>query len=124
MHHFRLTTLLGALAILVIGMPAHALAQSSQSASIVGKVTDESGGALPGVTVTIKSPQLQVPQMAAVTGPDGDYRVLDLPVGTYSVQFELQGFQTAIHTDIRLTVGIAGRVDGLMKIGAITETVQ
>src|SRR5262245_45561490 len=125
MHYFRLTTLLGALAILVTGMaPARALAQSSQSASIVGKVTDESGGALPGVTVIIKSPQLQVPQMSTVSGGDGDYRILDLPVGTYSVQFELQGFTTAIYTDIRLTVGIAGRVDGVMKIGAITETVQ
>jgi hypothetical protein len=125
MQHFRLTTVLGALAILVTVMaPARVLAQSAQSASIVGKVTDESGGALPGVTVIVKSPQLQVPQMATVTGTDGDYRVLDLPVGTYSVQFELQGFQTAIYTDIRLTVGIAGRVDGQMKIGAITETVE
>jgi hypothetical protein len=125
MQHFRLTTVLGAVALLITGMaPARVLAQSAQSASIVGKVTDESGGALPGVTVIVKSPQLQVPQMTTVTGPDGDYRVLDLPVGAYSVQFELQGFQTAIYTDIRLTVGIAGRVDGLMKIGAITETVQ
>ncbi|HXI32152.1 MAG TPA: carboxypeptidase-like regulatory domain-containing protein, partial [Vicinamibacterales bacterium] len=91
---------------------------------MIGKVVDESGGAMPGVTVTVKSPQLQVPQMTTVTGVDGDYRFPDLPPGTYSVQFELQGFQTAVYTDIRLTVGLAGRVDGAMKIGALNETIQ
>jgi hypothetical protein len=101
-----------------------AWAQSAQSASMVGKVTAESGGAMPGVTVTVKSPQLQVPQLTTVTGTDGDYRVLDLPPGTYSVQFELQGFQTAVYTDIRLTVGLAGRVDGVLMVGAISETIS
>jgi hypothetical protein len=74
--------------------------------------------------VTVKSPQLQVGQMTAVTGADGDYRILDLPPGTYTVQFELQGFQTAVYTDIRLTVGLAGRVDGVLKVGQLSETVQ
>jgi hypothetical protein len=125
MHHVRSTILVGAFAILVTGIaPDRVWAQSAQSASMVGKVTDESGGALPGVTVTLKSPQLQVPQLSTITGSDGDYRILDLPVGTYSVQFELQGFQIGLYTDIRLTVGLAGRVDGVLKIGAISETVQ
>jgi len=114
-----------AIALLVAGLlPGTLSAQSSQSASMIGKVVDESGGAMPGVTVTLKSPQLQVPQLTAVTGVDGDYRFPDLPPGTYSVQFELQGFQTAVYTDIRLTVGLAGRVDGAMKIGALNETIQ
>ena len=125
MGPIRSTILLAALALLVTGLtPGTSWAQSSQSASMVGKVTDESGGAMPGVTVTVKSPQLQVPLLTAVTGADGDYRVLDLPPGTYSVQFELQGFQISVYTDIRLTVGLAGRVDGVLKIGALTETIQ
>jgi hypothetical protein len=105
-------------------LPGTLSAQSSQSASMIGKVVDESGGAMPGVTVTLKSPQLQVPQLTAVTGVDGGYRFPDLPPGTYSVQFELQGFQTAVYTDIRLTVGLAGRVDGAMKIGALNESIE
>src|SRR5262249_15980963 len=96
-----------AIALLMVGfLPAPVDAQSSQSASMIGKVVDESGGAMPGVTVIIKSPQLQVPQMTTVTGTDGEYRFPDLPPGTYAVQFELQGFQTAVYTDIRLTVGL------------------
>src|SRR5262249_54489077 len=114
-----------AIALLVAGLlPGTLSAQSSQSATMIGKVVDESGGAMPGVTVTIKSPQLQVTQMTVVTGVDGDYRFPDLPPGTYAVQFELQGFQTAVYTDVRLTVGLTGRVDGTMKIGTLSETIQ
>ena len=43
--------------------PARVRGQSAQSASLVGRVTDESGGAMPGVTVTARSPALQVPQL-------------------------------------------------------------
>jgi Carboxypeptidase regulatory-like domain len=125
MRRMALTIQVAAIALLVTGIaPRTVWAQSSQSATIVGKVTDESGGAMPGVTVTVKSPQLQVPQINAVTGVDGDYRILDLPPGTYTVQFELQGFQTSVHTDVRLTVGLAGRVDSVLKIGALSETIQ
>jgi len=114
-----------ALAVLLIGLaPAVAWGQSSQSATLVGKVTDESGGAMPGVTVTLKSPALQVQQVTAVTGPDGDYRILELPAGTYTATFELSGFQTNVRTDVHLTVGFTGRIDAVMKIGALSETVQ
>jgi hypothetical protein len=117
--------LAAAMALLLIAVaPGTVLGQSSQSASLVGKVTDESGGAMPGVTVTVKSPQLQVPQLNTVTGVDGDYRVLELPPGTYSIAFELSGFQTQLRTDVHLTVGLAGKVDVTMKIGALEETIQ
>jgi len=110
---------------LAIGLAPHAVrAQSAQSASLVGKVTDESGGAMPGVTVTVKSTALQVAQLTAVTGVDGDYRILELPPGVYTVTFELSGFQTSARTDVRLTTGLAGRVDVVMKIGTLAETVQ
>src|SRR5258706_11086838 len=90
--------------------PTSARGQSAQSASLVGRVTDESGGAMPGVTVTAKSPALQVPQLTAVTGVDGDYRLLELPPGVYPVAFELSGFQSTVRTDVHLTTGSAGRV--------------
>lgn len=122
----RPTVLVAALAVALAAagvLPGTASAQSAQSASMVGKVFDESRGAMPGVTVTVKSPQLQVPQLTAVTTAEGDYRILDLPPGTYSVAFELSGFQTVTFTDVRLTVGLAGRIDATMKVGTLSESV-
>jgi Carboxypeptidase regulatory-like domain len=116
---------LAALAVIILGLvPAMARAQSAQSSSLVGKVTDESGAAMPGVTVTASSPQLQVGQKTAVTGVEGDYRILELTPGTYKVTFELAGFQTNVREDLHLTVGLAGRVDVTMKIGGLEETIQ
>src|SRR5688572_3363536 len=95
--------LLGQLPFLV----ANAAGQQSASASIYGLVTDASGGVLPGVTVTVTSPALQVPSMSAVTTAEGEYRVTPLPIGTYRVEYMLQGFQTVRREDIRLTAGFA-----------------
>src|SRR4029079_19458962 len=80
-------------------------AQSSSSATINGTVKDNTGGALPGVTVTVSSPSLQVPQLTSVSGPDGAYRFADLPAGVYRVRFELEGFKPFIRDELRLTVG-------------------
>jgi hypothetical protein len=125
MTRLRPATIVAGLGVLVIALaPSLAAAQSAQSASLVGRVTDQSGAAIPGVTVTLKSPALQVSQVSAVTGAEGDYRVLELPPGVYTVTFELTGFQTSVRTDVHLTTGSAGRIDATMKIGALSETVQ
>ena len=63
----------------------------AQDAGITGQVLDESGAALPGVTVTAKSPALQVPEVTAVTDGRGEYRLTPLPIGTYDVSYELPG---------------------------------
>ena len=76
-------------------LPTLAAAQAAQAtATIFGQVTDESGATLPGVTVTLRSPALQVPSMSAVTDDRGEYRLTPLPIGIYSVEYELSGFQT------------------------------
>jgi len=125
MTRVRPSTIIAGLGVVIIGLAASlAAGQSAQSASLVGRVADESGAAMPGVTVTLKSPALQVSQLSAVTGAEGDYRVLELPPGVYTVTFELTGFQTSVRTDVHLTTGSAGRVDAMMKIGALSETVQ
>src|SRR5262245_20663171 len=77
-----------------LGHAGAAVAQSLSSASIEGTIADESGGALPGVNVTISSPALLVGKREAVTDATGHYRFVDLPVGTYAVQCELSGFRT------------------------------
>ena len=107
--------------LLVCASPVSAQAQTT--GSIVGRVTDESGGSLPGVTVTATSPALQVPQVSTVSDPQGDYRLTPLPIGTYDVVYSLQGFQTLKRSGVRLTAGFVARVDEVMHIGAIEESV-
>ena len=101
---------------------APAAAQGTE-ASIIGRVTDQSGAVLPGVTVTATSPALQVGQMTAVTNEVGEYRVSPLPVGVYAVAFELSGFQSARRPEIRLTVGFNATINVQLGVGAVAETV-
>ena len=63
--------------------------------SIFGKVTDESGSVLPGVTVTVSGPSLQRP-LVAVTTETGAYQFPSVPIGTYNVTFELASFKKAV----------------------------
>jgi len=100
-----------------------AWAQTGSATTIQGQVTDENGGALPGVVVTLKGPSLQIPQMTTVTDERGEYRLTPLPIGTYTLQFELSGFQTVRLDGIRMTSGFVAKVNQPMKIGAMAETI-
>ena len=93
------------------------------AASIIGQVTDQSGSVLPGVTVTVTSPALQVPEVTAVTNELGEYRVAPLPIGVYEIAYVLPGFQTIRRQEIRLSVGFIARVDVALGIAAVGETV-
>src|SRR5215510_7447398 len=64
-----------------------------QQAHLTGRVTDGSGGALPGVTITIASPNLATP-FTAITDNSGLYTSPALPPDTYSIAFELSSFET------------------------------
>lgn len=92
-------------------------------AGIVGQVTDQSGAVLPGVTVTAKSPSLQVPSVTDVTKANGEYRLTPLPIGTYQIDYELQGFQSVRREGLRLTVEFVAKVDIVMNVGSLAETV-
>ena len=76
---------------LVATIAAPAWAQQ-QTGSISGRAEDESGGALPGVTVSITSENLIGGPRTAVTDEQGVYRFTLLPGGKYSVSFTLAGF--------------------------------
>ncbi len=98
-------------------------AAGQQEAAIIGQVTDESGAVLPGVTVTASSPSLQLQAVTVVTGPQGEYRVSPLPIGTYEVTYSLSGFQGIRRPGLRLTVGFVAKVDVALKLGSLEETV-
>jgi hypothetical protein len=114
--------LLGAVLALLSASPA--LAQGSAASGVIsGTIKDESGGALPGVTATLTSPALQVRQVVAVSDAEGNYRFGELPVGTFRVMYELQGFTAFIRDDLRLPIGFSAKVDVVMKVGTVSETV-
>ena len=111
--------------LLVLGLMFYLVpvASQAQEASIIGQVTDDTGAVLPGVTVTATSPALQVPQVIAVSDERGEYRLTQLPLGTYAVEYMLAGFQTLQRPGLRLTAGFTAKVDVVMKVSALSETV-
>ncbi len=113
----RLTGLL--IAIVLTGGSAWA---QSQTGEIFGKVTDESGAVLPGVTVTITGPVLLQP-LTAITSDTGTFQFPRLDVGTYTVKFELPGFKTVVKEDIRVTVGFNANVSTQLGVSTVQETV-
>jgi len=102
-----------------VGLPAAAYAQ----ASITGVVRDTSGAVLPGVTVEASSPALIEKTRAAVTDGSGQYRIIDLLPGTYSVAFTLPGFTTVRREGIELTGSFAASINAELKVGSLEETI-
>jgi hypothetical protein len=110
------------LALLLILLPSAALAQSAGS-TIVGTVRDQSGGALPGVTIEVSSPALIGGVLTVVTGTDGTYRVTDLRPGAYTIVFTLSGFQTLRRESFNLTSAFTATVDAVMVVGGVQEAI-
>jgi hypothetical protein len=108
--------LVGALAIVGLASTAHAQ-------SIAGVVRDESGAVLPGVTVEVSSPALIEKVRSAVTDATGQYRVVSLSPGIYTVSFALPGFNAVKHEGIELSGTFTATVNADMKVGALEETI-
>lgn len=111
-----------ALAAALLGAVAAPARAQIEQGRLMGLVTDTSGGVLPGVTVTAKSPAL-IGSQSAVSETDGRYRFPSLPSGTYSLTFELAGFQTFTRQNIVLTIGTTLTVDGQMQVATLNESV-
>src|SRR5262245_15700777 len=108
---------------LLLVLNSAAFAQGARRGEISGSIKDDTGATLPGVSVTVSSPALQVPQLVGVSDQRGEYRVVDLPIGTFKVQYELAGFGTLVREGIVLTSGFAARVDVVLKVATLAETV-
>ena len=87
---------------------------------ISGRVVDATGLSLPGVTVTLQGADRR---QTFVTQPDGRFRFLDLPPGSYQVRSELQGFLTTVREPVVLVVGQTAELVVKMALSAITETI-
>ncbi|HZT77639.1 MAG TPA: carboxypeptidase regulatory-like domain-containing protein [Vicinamibacterales bacterium] len=86
-------------------------------------VKDTTGAVLPGVTVEVASPALIEQVRTATTDAQGQYKILDLRPGTYSVTFALPGFATVKRSGIELPANFTAPVNGELRVGAVEETV-
>ncbi len=116
----RLVTTLAA-ALLVVTNPVSTWAQA-QSGEIFGRVTDDTGGVLPGVTVTLTSPSLITPQ-TTVTVESGAYRFPNIPIGTFTITFELANFSRFVRENIRVETGFNAEINAQLKVSAVQETI-
>jgi hypothetical protein len=103
----------------VLALPALASAQSA----IAGVVRDTSGAVLPGVTVEASSPALIERVKTATTNESGQYRIVDLRPGTYTVTFTLTGFTTIKRESIELEANFTAPINVEMRIGALEESI-
>lgn len=102
-----------------LGLPALALAQ----ATITGAVHDGSGGVLPGVTVEAASPALIEKTRSVVTDGTGQYRLVDLRPGTYTLTFTLPGFNTVKREGVELSGSFTATINAEMRVGDLQETI-
>ncbi len=117
----KLKSILTLVAFLLILIPL-AFSQSKETGAIEGRVTDQDKAPLPGVTVTLSSPQLMGTR-TAVTGADGAYRFPTLPPGIYEVKVQLQGFNTYVREGVRVQTTMRLTVDIPMTQSTVEEQV-
>jgi hypothetical protein len=94
-----------------------------QAQTIAGVVRDASGAVLPGVTVEAASPALLEKVRTSVTDGTGQFRILDLTPGTYSVTYSLAGFVTVKREDVQVTGQVVITLNADMRVGGVQETI-
>src|SRR5215510_3137492 len=111
-----------AAAMLVLLGCTSAFAQQT-TGSITGRIVDQQGAAVPGVTVTAKMPTTGFTR-TEISDAEGLYRLNALPVGIYEVNAELSGFSTVSKKDVEVNVAMVQAIDFALKVAAIAETVN
>jgi outer membrane receptor protein involved in Fe transport len=111
-----------ACALVFLVAAATASAQTS-TGGLRGFVKDDTGAVLVGVTVEAASPVRIGGAAVDVTDAQGLYRLENLPPGTYTLVYSLQGFSTVRHEGIRVEVGRTIQVDAILKVGAVEQSI-
>ena len=109
-----------AVVLCIVGAP---VSGQEVTATIVGTVTDPSGAAVAGATVTATDTDRGM-VWTRTTNETGSYNVPRLPVGTYEVKVSASGFQAAAHTPVTLVLNQTARFDFQMKIGQASQTIE
>jgi hypothetical protein len=108
--------------IVAAGLALVPSAVSAQS-QFTGLVTDESGAALPGVTVEVASPVLIEKIRTGVTDGTGRYTIIDLRPGTYKLTYTLAGFATTIRDAVELPTQFVATINVQLKVGSLEESI-
>ena len=118
MPHRRLIIALATLGLLLL-VPDTSLAQSA----IAGLVRDATGAVLPGVTVEASSPALIERTKTTTTTEAGQYRIVDLRPGIYTVSFKLTGFNAVVREGIILEANFTAPINVEMRLGSLEENI-
>jgi carboxypeptidase family protein len=118
----RLATRLAVVASFVIALGLISRPAEAQS-GIAGVVKDTSGAVLPGVTVEASSPALIEKTRTAVSDGAGQYRIIDLRPGDYTVVFTLAGFNTIRREGVNLPGNFTATIDAEMRVGSLEESI-
>jgi hypothetical protein len=114
---------LGALAVSVwVALASPALHAQATSGTVGGHVADKSAGALPGVTITATQKGTGY-ERNTVTGPDGGFRLVALPVGSYTIKAELAGFGTVTVDDVQVNVATERTLEVSMSQASVQESI-
>ena len=116
----RVTVTCAALLVMLLGVST-SRAQTFRG-TILGTVTDTTGAAVVGATVTVHNTETGVDRITQTT-TDGGYLMPELPVGVYNVTVEMKGFQKAAITGVTVSVAAERRVDATLKPGEVTQQV-
>lgn len=103
------------------GIPA--LSQATNTGTVIGQVTDQTGAVIPGATVTLVSASGAV-RLTDVTNSSGNYALTTVPPGTYDITVSKTGFSTTRASGEMVNVGTQSTLNLQLKVGGSTETVQ
>ena len=120
MRAFLRALLVGVLVLVLASVTSWAQLSTAQ---LSGRVTDESGAVLPGVTVTATQTDTGLTR-SLTTDENGMYVLPNLPTGPYRLEAALQGFRTFAQTGIVLQVAAAPVINVVLAIGRLAETVS
>src|SRR5690349_20119139 len=107
---------------LLLASAASCLQAQGDRGIITGTVKDASGATMPDATVTATQLVTNTTYQTTTT-QSGDFTVLALPVGNYSVKVERSGFKTQVQNDVAVAAGASVRLDVVMEVGATQQTV-
>lgn len=103
-------------------VPSRAVYAQAVTGTLLGNVTDSSGAAVPGATITVTEMQTTISR-STVSNEAGYYIFSSLQNGTYAVEAELQGFKKVIREGVRVDVNTTQRVNMSLEVGQVTEAV-
>lgn len=118
----KFAAVLFSLSILLLALSSQLVAQSAR-ARIIGTVTDPQGAVLPGATVTVTNTATGV-QTKTTTDQEGQYQAFELPIGSYKVKVEREGFKTTETVAYTLEINQVQRIDVRLAVGTRGETIE